>query len=98
MTDTETAAAIEALAHRVKLRDQAIRDSQDFADAEVFAAEFITAMRGYGWRHTEARVFAPPKPAVAASGTAPRDELLTPVRAQLDALNAAKRAREDGAA
>ena len=69
----------------------------------MFALEFITAMRGYGWRHLEA--LAPPKP--AADADVPEDsrraELLAPVRAHMAAINEAKRvgreaARQDGAA
>jgi hypothetical protein len=49
MTDRETAAAIEALTHRLRNREPG-------TDAEVFALEFITALRARGWRPTEARV------------------------------------------
>jgi hypothetical protein len=56
MTDAETTAAVEALAHRIRTRDEALRDgAEDTADAEPFAQEFITALRGQGWRPTEAR-------------------------------------------
>lgn len=100
MTDAETSAAIEALTHRLRQRDEAMRDGAEYADAEVFALEFITAMRGYGWRHSEA--LAPPKPVPAGSGSRRRAELLAPVRAQMDVLNEAKRHRDetwqDGAA
>ena len=98
MTDAETAAAIKALTHRIQARDQAIRDGVDYPDPGPFALEFITAMHGYGWRHVEA--LAPPKPAPVTPGTASkREELLAPVRAQLDAINAANQAqREAGAA
>jgi hypothetical protein len=98
VTDAETAAAIAALTHRVQVRDQAMRDGEDYPDAGPFALEFITAMSGYGWRHVEA--LAPPKHAVVTPGTASkREELLAPVRAQLDAINAAQKAeREAGAA
>lgn len=99
MTDAETAAAIEALAHRLRSRDAAMNDGEDYADADVFALEFITAMRGYGWRHNE--TLAPPKPAPAVPprSVSRLDELLAPVRAQMEAINAEKRAqREDGAA
>ena len=98
MTDAETSAATEAIARLVRNRDTAMRDGEDYADPEVFAAECVAAMRGYGWRHNEA--LAPPKPAPVTPGTASkREELLAPVRAQLDALNAATKAeREAGAA
>ena len=94
MTDAETAAAIKALTHRVEVRDQAIHDGEDYPDAGPFALEFITAMHGYGWRHVE--VLAPPKSAAVVPGTASkREELLAPLRAQMDAINEAKRtARE----
>lgn len=49
--DEATRAAVAALAHRVRQRD----DSDEPADAEVFALEFLTALRGQGWRLTEAR-------------------------------------------
>jgi hypothetical protein len=67
MTDAETSAAIEALVHRVKLRDQAIRDGEDHPDAEPFALEFLTALRGQGWRPTPAKVYAAPKAAEPGS-------------------------------
>lgn len=97
MTDAETSAAIESLTHRLRQRDEAMRDGTDYADPEVFALEFITAMRGYGWRRNEA--LAPPKPAPATSDGTSREELLAPVRAQMNAINAARQAaREAGAA
>jgi len=45
--DAETRAAIDALVHR-------LRNKGD-ADDEPFAAEFIAALRGRGWRPTMAR-------------------------------------------
>jgi hypothetical protein len=48
MTDRETAAAVDALTRRLRTR-------YSDADAEVFALEFITALRARGWRPTEAR-------------------------------------------
>ena len=98
MTDAETTAAIDAIARLVRNRDSAMRDGEDYADPEVFAAECVTVMRGYGWRHNEA--LAPPRPAVVTPGTAGRrEELLAPLRAHLDELNAAQKAeREAGAA
>jgi hypothetical protein len=48
MTDHETAAAIDALVHRLRNRDPG-------TDDEPFALEFITALRARGWRPTEAR-------------------------------------------
>lgn len=47
--DRETSAAVDALANRLRNRDPEV-------DAEVFAREFMTALRGRGWRPTEARV------------------------------------------
>ncbi len=44
--DTETRAAVDALAYRLRNRGD--------ADPERFAAEFIAALRAHGWRHGEA--------------------------------------------
>lgn len=103
MTDAETSAAVEALAHRLRQRDVAMRDGEDYADAEVFALEIVTMMLGHGWRPIGA--LAAPKPAPASPahpGGSDREELLGPVRAQLAAINAEKRgvgeAWRDGAA
>lgn len=101
MTDTETAAAIKSLAYRVRQRDEAVRNSEDFADPDVLALEFMTALRGQGWRHTEAKAFTAPKP--AAPGTvAPlkpeTGELLQDLRADMEARAAATRAAKEGAA
>lgn len=53
--DESSRQAVDALAHRVRQRDQAdIRQ-----DPELFALEYVTAMRGRGWRPTPA---AKPKP------------------------------------
>ncbi len=49
MTDHETRSAVEALTRRLRDRDPG-------TDDEVFALEFITALRARGWRPTEARV------------------------------------------
>ena len=49
MTDRETTSAVDALTHRLRNRDPG-------TDDEVFALEFITALRARGWRPTEARV------------------------------------------
>ena len=46
--DEESRAAIDALVYRLRNRD-------DETDDEVFAAEFIAALRGRGWRPTEAK-------------------------------------------
>jgi len=98
MTDAETTAAIEALTYRVKLRDQAIRDGEDYPDAEPFALEFLTALRGQGWRPTEARATAPPAHAPAGTAERPRDELLADLRADMEARAAAARAAKESAA
>ncbi|HEX3957743.1 MAG TPA: hypothetical protein VHZ03_14090 [Trebonia sp.] len=98
MTDAKTAAAVKSLARRIRTRDAAIRDGEDHADADVFALEFITAMRGHGWRHLAA--LAPPKATPVdepGSGSSPRTELLAPVRAQMAELNAAKQPVHDEA-
>lgn len=76
VTDHETTAAIDALAHRLRNREPG-------TDDEVFALEFITALRGRGWRPTEARsqrpwqrAIAPPPPDIAEHGAALARELL----------------------
>ena len=43
MTDHETRSAVEALTRRLRDRDPG-------TDDEVFALEFITALRARGWR------------------------------------------------
>ena len=95
MTDAETTAAVDALVYRVKARDAAIRDGGDYPDAEPFALEFLTALRGQGWRPTEARAPSAVK-FPAGSGTGPTEEWRR-IRAERAALEA-QRAREDGAA
>lgn len=49
MTDHETRAAIVELSRR--LRDEPLVD-----DFDRFALEYLTWLRGHGWRPTEARV------------------------------------------
>jgi len=93
MTDSDTTAAIEALAYRIRERDAAIRDGEDFADADVFAAEFMTAMRGHGWRPTPAKSAGLPMHAPAGTADKPRSELLAGLRADMEA-----RAARDAAA
>jgi hypothetical protein len=46
--DAEARAAVAALVHR--LRNRGDEDGQFSLDDELFAAEFVTALRGYGWR------------------------------------------------
>ena len=97
MTDAETSAAIDALAHRLRLRDEAMRD----ADADVFAAEAVTALRGYGWRPTPAKVYPAPKPAPAGLSARLKPEtteLLRDLHADMDARAEAARAAKEGAA
>jgi hypothetical protein len=79
VTDAETSAAIEALAHRVKTRDA----EPERPDAEVFALEFITALRGRGWRPTAAKAGAPPLHAPPVPDKRTRDEELAAARAAL---------------
>ena len=93
MTDKETAAAESALAHRVRLRDIAIHDGEDHSDPEVFAAEFVTALRGFGWRPTPAKAAGLPMHAPAGTADKPRSELLADLRADMEA-----RAARDAAA
>jgi hypothetical protein len=100
MTDNETAAAIKSLAYRIREREAAIRDGGEFADADVFALDFMTAMRGQGWRPTEAKVFAVPKP--APPGTLPplkpeTTGLLADLRADVEARAAAAKLAKEAA-
>jgi hypothetical protein len=97
--DRETHAAIEALAHRIRVRDAAIRAAEDCGDAEPFAAEFMAALRGRGWRLTPAK--AQPEPHTAGAGTPQSPEvaeLLAKVRAERDAAAAAWQAEWRGGA
>jgi hypothetical protein len=100
MTDSDIAAAIKALTHRVELRDQALRDGEDCPDAEPFSQEFILAMLGYGWRVTEAK--AKPAPHADGGGTPQSPEvaeLYAKARAEREAAAAAWRKQyRDGAA
>jgi hypothetical protein len=69
--DEATRAAVAALAYRVRERDVA----DEPVDAELFAVEFMNAMRGHGWRPTEAvRPSDAWKTAVTAEGTGPNAE------------------------
>lgn len=54
--DEATRDAVAALAHRIRQRDALIREGAEVPDAEIAALEFMTAMRGRGWRPTPARV------------------------------------------
>ncbi len=104
--DRETHAAIEALAHRIRVRDAAVRAGEDVDDAEPFSAEFMAALRGRGWRLTEARRIPVPKPSAPGTAAPLKPEtanLLADLHADMEARAAAARAaketaREDGAA
>ena len=76
MTDPDTRAAVDALTRRLRNRYQD-------ADAEVFALEFITALRARGWRPTEARVM-PAWHRPAGNGVEPTGDYLA-ARRELDA-------------
>lgn len=96
MTDADTQAAIDALAFRFRTRDAAVRDGADETeDADLAALEFITALRGHGWRPTPAKAVAPPPHAPAGTATVPRDELLADLRADMEARAAASRAAKE---
>lgn len=100
MTDAETSAAIEALAYRLRQRDAAIHAAEnDIGDAEVFALEFMTALRGRGWRPTPAKTGGLPMHAAPVPDSPPRDEVLASLRADMEARAARDRAaKEAGAA
>ena len=100
MTDAETSAAIEALAYRLRQRDAAIHAAEnDIGDAEVFALEFMTALRGRGWRPTPAKTGGLPMHAAPVPDSPPRDEVLANLRADMEARAARDRAaKEAGAA
>ena len=92
--DREIQAAIDALVHRLRNRED--------TDDEPFAMEFVQAMIGRGWRPTEARRIAPPK--LAQPGTVPplkpeTADLREALRADMEARAARDRAaKEAGAA
>jgi hypothetical protein len=85
--DHETRAAIQALAGRLRNRDPDVDD-------ELFAAEFITALRGRGWRPTEARVMPSWKPA-GTRGDHPATGEFRQIRAEWEAQPHPNRSRED---
>jgi hypothetical protein len=95
MTDKETSDAITSLASRVRERDEAMRTGGEFADAEVFALEYVTALRGRGWRVTAARTAALPLHAPAGTADKPRDETLASLRADMEARAARDRAAKE---
>jgi hypothetical protein len=45
--------AVDSLARRLRERDAAVATGADAADCEPFAAEYVTAMWGQGWRPVE---------------------------------------------
>lgn len=53
--DHQTRAAVAALTYRLRERDQ----QTERTDAELFALDYIYALRGQGWRPTNARKPAP---------------------------------------
>ncbi|TDD54551.1 hypothetical protein E1286_05000 [Nonomuraea terrae] len=79
-----TRAAVAALAHRVRERDAL----DDRPDADLFATEFLTALRGQGWRPTAAR---PSQPWTEQIGPPPRPET---ARRGADLARAALRGEE----
>jgi hypothetical protein len=89
MTDPDTAQAIEALAHRIRQRDT----GPDRADADVFALEFMTALRARGWRATEARVMPAWKPAAGSKPTLSEETEALKREAHADAEARAERFR-----
>jgi hypothetical protein len=97
MTDSDTTAAIDALAYRIRERDAAIRDGEEFADADVFALEYLTALRGQGWRPTPAKSAALPMHAPAGTADKPRSELISDLRADMEARAAAAKAAKESA-
>lgn len=98
--DRETSAAVEALAHRIRNRDAAILDGSDceeIGDAEVFAREFLTALRGRGWRPTAAKSGTPPLHAAPVPDKRSRTEELAAARAAIAAkADQAKTDHQDG--
>lgn len=68
--DRETRRAVASLARRGRERDEAVKaGSPDVPDWEPFAAEFLAALRGQGWRWI---------PNLAPARTAPAGDATTP--------------------
>jgi hypothetical protein len=88
MTDHETRSAVDALTRRLRNRDPG-------TDNEVFALEFITALRARGWRPTEARMM-PAWHRPAGHGTEPTGDYLA-ARQELDARLACREPGDDAA-
>lgn len=65
--DEATREAVAALAYRIRERDALIRDGGEVPDAELAALEFMTAMRGRGWRQTAAQIAPDWKAAVTGA-------------------------------
>jgi hypothetical protein len=97
VTAAETAAAIEALAHRIRQRDAAMRDGEDYPDPEPFAAEYLAALRGQGWRVTAAKAYPGWKPPGDRTKN-PATEDWHAIRAEWEARPHPHRSREDGVA
>jgi hypothetical protein len=99
MTDADTQAAIDALAHRLRKRDEAIRDGAEYADADPFSLEFITALRAQGWRVTPAKVYQLPQRADGGTSDGPSEDYRA-IRARWEAGPHPHRSRDnsDGAA
>ena len=89
MTDPDTRAAIEALTHRLRNREPG-------TDDEVFALEFITALRARGWRPTEARAM-PAWKLPAGHGVDPTADYLAARRALDARLNSREHEGGDAA-
>jgi hypothetical protein len=88
----ETAAAVEALVYR--LRNRGDGEGQFATDDEFFAAEFIAAIRGRGWRPVLALV--PAADWRTASGNARVPDARKPGSAEYLAQKAAIKARATG--
>ena len=89
--DRETTRAVEALARR-------IREMEPGTDPDLFAREYLLALRGQGWRPTNA---APPGPWKTGPGlpTSPETQAaVDSLKAQLRATGGQPVLRETGAA
>lgn len=87
--DHATSDAVEALVYR--LRNRGDDEGQYATDPEVFAREFMAAMRGRGWRPVEALAPWESRGGSAGSGLPESEETSTRVeqtRRELDAIRA----------